>query len=109
MPGLCRYSMKVADYLIYLNWQSLHLHNDISLFVVHYNNVNLFNIVAKDFKALNGACKCLQELGILYPRNFKIFTPNTPQMMPIIPPKTSYLGPSERIFKVWELWYRFAL
>ena len=26
-----------------------------------------------------------------------------PQMMPKIPPKTSYLGPPERIFKVWEL------
>ena len=30
----------------------------------------------------------------------KIFTP---QIMPKIPPKTSYLGPPERIFKVWEL------
>ena len=33
MPGLCRYSKKVADNSIYLNWQCLH--TDISLFVVH--------------------------------------------------------------------------
>ena len=29
--------------------------------------------------------------------------PNSPQMMPKIPPKTSYLRPPERILKVWEL------
>ena len=48
---------------------------------------NLLNIVAKDFKALKGACKCLQELGILYPEKFKIVTPQYPQMMPKIPPE----------------------
>ena len=35
MPGLCRYSKKVTDDSIYLNWQSPHLHTDISTFVVH--------------------------------------------------------------------------
>ena len=46
---------------------------------------------------MNGACKCLQELGILYPEKLKIVTP---QMMPKIPPEDFvFRGPPKGLSK----------